>query len=494
MINSEANEFKFIIDKLTYLAPLYSLQAFSDTIKRIISQKQPFIYKFDKLHDPLHQFSLFIDLLNGVSIDITEQNAFFLGHIGDELEIKELSQATDSFRQVKLTLDNIFDILNELGMLNISYPQVIDFVSTNWKLLSERKELLHLPFSILNEIFSKNSDISLDFNFVLQIIKENLVNENQIYESEYISLFKYCDISSFTSYQINKMIDFTFIDSSQKAILQKILPNLLKISCEKRPNNDSFTSSKIINPNNEHKKVTIKTLLKNQNVPSEKSSNSNILKTENSLSLEEIPYPSSGIKGSRKGKPSPEPPQPSNFVDIEYEPGFELNGIILMLQNYYQRPRWKDEVVIKCSESTKSYLKFKIFDFDKDNYWDNFDGESCKIDTAWIIVGFPNYSLRLTYYTIAPKNLKKNFRPPKSWKIYGSNDIDYFDESDLISYVKEAPTMNDPDRLNTFEIKNKPKPYSYFKFVMLENYAPKKIDAGDFNISALEFFGILTHL
>lgn len=501
----QVDEFEFIVDGNHYFVPLSVIKAFSGTVKEIVRNKQPLIYNFERLHDPLRQFKLFIDLLNGLSIDISEQNAFFLGYIGDELDISLLSQATNSYRQIPLTLDNIFDILNQLGMLNISYPQVIDFAGSNWPQISKRKELIHLPFSILNEIFTKNPNITFDYNFVIEAIHENSLNENQMHESEYISLFKFCDFTSFTPYQINQMIDFTFYDSSQISVLQKIIPSLLignPSSTKSTTNkNNSISSPKNQSTSkNEQKNVTTKIPPKSEKQdmlsknPPSKSSNQNLQGHSSSPIFDNVTNPAKGTKGSRNGKPSPVPPEPSHFVNIEYEPGFELNGIISMFQNNYSKSRWKDEVLVQCSESTKSFLKYTIFDFSSDKYWDNYDGSSCKFDTAWITVGFPNYSLRLTNYTIAPKQMKKNFRPPKSWKIYGSNDPSHFNESDLVDYVKEAPTMNILDKINTFEVKGKAKPYSYFKFVMIENYSTKKLDAGDFNISALEFFGILTHL
>ena len=315
-----------------------------------------------------------------------------------------------------------------------------------------------------------------------------------MHESEYISLFKFCDLSALTSFQINQMIDFTFYDSSQISILQKIIPTLLLANKTQDTNlhlnntNSSRASKNHITTKSEPKIVT--TNSKKQDIPSEKSPSI----SNNSPTFDEITYPAQGIKGSRNGKPPLIPPEHSHFVDVEYEPGFELNGIVVMFQNFFQKSRWKDEIIVKCSEKTKAYLKYTIFDYNSDKYWDNFDGESCKHDTAWIVVGFPRYSLRLKYYTISPKQLKKNFRPPKSWKIYGSHNSTQFDESDLIEYVKEAPTMKVLDKINTFEVKNKAKPYSYFKFVLMENYSTKKIDAGDFNISGLELFGILSHL
>lgn len=499
--NNNQTQFEFIVDEFHYFAPL-SVIALSNTLKKIANNNKPLLYQFEKLRDPLRQFKLFIDLINGLSIDITDKNAFFLGYIGDELEISQLSQATDSYRQVKLTLDNIFDILHQLGILNISYPPAVEFAASNWPLISKRKETIHLPFSILDEIFSKNPNIQLDYNFVFEAIHDNSLNENQMRESEYISLFKYCDFSTFTQFQINQMIEFAFYDSPQISVLQKIIPTLLlgnsiKNTIKNPPTNTNTTTTTTatnktqqpIQKKNEQKNVTTKPQenLVPKTIAASKPSNNG-----NPAAFDNITKSSTGVRGSRKGRPSPILPERSQYVDVEYEPGFELNGIFTMLQN--QKSRFKDEVVVKIHERTKTYLKYTIFDYSNDKYWDNYDGSSCKIETAWIVVGFPNYSLRLKYYTLIPKLTQKNFRPPKSWKIYGSNDGNNFNENDLIDYVKEASDMNVYGKTNTFGVKGKAKPYSYFKFVMLENYSTKKIDSGDFNISALEFFGILTCL
>ena len=169
--NSTEYEFEFIVDGSHYLTPLNVIITFSGTVKKIVANKQPLLYNFERLRDPFKQFTLFINILNGLSIDISEENAFFLGYIGDALEISQLSQATNSYRQITLTLDNIFDILNQLGMFNISYPRAIDFARSNWDQISKRKESIHLPFSILDEIFSKKPSIFIDYDFVINARK-----------------------------------------------------------------------------------------------------------------------------------------------------------------------------------------------------------------------------------------------------------------------------------------------------------------------------------
>lgn len=79
-----------------------------------------------------------------------------------------------------------------------------------------------------------------------------------------------------------------------------------------------------------------------------------------------------------------------------------------------------------------------------------------------------------------------------SWKIYGSDNPESFDENDLICYVKNAPAMNIRRPMKTFEVEKKAKPYSYFKFVMLKNFTNLPHNQGEFSLTAIEVFGILT--
>ena len=311
---------------------------------------------------------------------------------------------------------------------------------------------------------------------------------------------------------MEQILDYAMFDSVPKDILEKFIQNL-SIQCEKsvkEKENISFkkqTNDKHLSQiKSQQQSQLSKQQRKDDNIQQKEikrlSSNASITKQQsisnNSISMQktegELTYPSSGVKGSRKGKPSPILPTHSSFVDVMYEQGFELRGVVKMFQDSpsLRDSLWKKEVLLICPESKKTEFRYSLFDHTSKSWWSNFDGTSSKIENAWLIVGFPNYTLRLTYYTLASNIEKISMCQPMSWKIFGSNDPNSFSDDDLIDFVKSAPSMNAPCPMKTFQVMKKIKPYSYFKFVMLKNYAVKYQYQGEFNLSGLELFGVLT--
>lgn len=168
-------------------------------------------------------------------------------------------------------------------------------------------------------------------------------------------------------------------------------------------------------------------------------------------------HPSAGVAGSRKGKPPPALPSSSNFVSVDYELGYELRGVVTVFQDSptLSGNKWMKEVEVIVAEGTKVDFRYNMFDHTSRTWWSNYDGTCCSLDKAWIIVGFPNYTLRLQYYTLASKEERQFYSQPMSWKIYGSDNSSSFSEEDLIEYVKNDTSMNIQKPMRLFRLQRR---------------------------------------
>ncbi|KAK8857393.1 hypothetical protein M9Y10_015798 [Tritrichomonas musculus] len=516
---SNHSEIEFIVDNSHYFVPLSLVKPFSSTIQQLDPTEKYLVYQFYELNDPQGMFELVIDLFYGRSIDINQNNAFFLGYIGDILGITQLSEATNSYRRIQLTPENIFDILSYLGAFHISEKNIIKYAGDNWPLLSKSEKALYLPFYILNEIFSKNPQISVDFDFISDLLQKKSMFESPQRKNEFISLFEYCDFSLLTSRQMKELFDYVSYDTVPPQILKKFTQRLTKdvkneqtensnrpIELSKKPEQ---TLSKPPAPPQSPSKGSEQTVSKIPTPPTSQpknlsSSSATIIKSPqppmtslhqtNSMPIPtgETATPTGGIRGCRRNKPAPVPPlKSSQSVIVDFESGYELSGVITMLQDNLSQ--WKKEVDLIIPKNMKGEsFKYSLFDHNPQRWWSNYDGKKCSIDTAWIIVGFHHYTLRLDYYTLASRGEKSFYSQPMSWKIYGSNDPAKFEEKDLIVYVKNAPSMNVPRPMKTFQVERRSKSYSYFKFVLLKNFTTRVQDQGELSLSAFELFGVLT--
>ena len=646
---SKQSEYEFIIDKKHYFIPSILVQPFSNVIKKKDQTENVSVFQFENLIDPYQMFNLIVDLFYGRPIEIDEKNAFFLGFIADNIGITALSEATNSYRQIELTIDNIFDILNHLDTFHITDQRIMKYVGQNWPLLSKSENIFQLSFFTLNEIFLQNPEISIEFDLVLKIIdansptiytsqKEDEIETAQL-SNEFIQLFRYCDFSKLSSFEIDQMLEYLSFDSINPKILEKLIRILStennrqhgekgqngeklmqRVSSSDKSKSASFSAVKSDEdtnpklPTNQTFKKSVKPSTQNNssqnrfqyhrtqqqsdssnesaaqpkfsdqkdqsksktqkdqsnnkfrytykqpeldskpkhpdqqsppnNASSEKSSpalnkasgtkppihlnnqfrysyhqaepGTNTNTSTNNVSQQEFQsgklkpavrdnaltpiadkeesHPSAGVAGSRKGKPPPTLPSSSNFVSVDYELGYELRGVVTVFQDSptLSGNKWMKEVEVIVAEGTKVDFRYNMFDHTSRTWWSNYDGTCCSLDKAWIIVGFPNYTLRLQYYTLASKEERQFYSQPMSWKIYGSDNSSSFSEEDLIEYVKSAPSMNIPKPMKTFQVAKKAKPYSYFMFVLLKNYSSRKVDQGELTLSGLELFGILT--
>ena len=556
-------EYEFIIDGCHYFIPTALIKSFANKIQDF---NQYSTYRFENLIDPERMFNLIVDLFYGKSIDIDKNNAFFLGFIADNLGIAELSEATNFYRQIELTPENIFEILHQLDTYHITDSRIMKYVSQNWPLLSKSENILHLSFFTLNEIFLQNPEISLDFELALKIIESNCPtiycsqNEDEIetvqLTNEFIQLLAYCDFSQLSLPQIDEVFSLVSFDAVRPKILEKLAALLggygtetkTKTKKESESASDPFSYASKTDSKEKAKEkeksrqkqsqtnspieVDMKQLsgmktnkkssqgeaggvaqsavlqndfgdqITNQKKLTQKESSKQRTQTQESVhdlpqsshqtdSSNDVTYPSSGVAGSRYNKPTPSLPSPSSFVSIDYESGFELFGVVSVFQE--RKPsNWKDEVVVCVPEGSKFDFRYNLFDRTSRSWWSNYDGRGCFIEKAWIVVGFPNYTLRMTYYTLASKEEKPFFSQPMSWVIYGSDNPNKFSEEDVVERVKNAPSMNVPRPMKTFKVSGKSKPYSYFKFVLVKNFSPKKLNEGELTLSGLELFGILT--
>lgn len=600
-LSNSLPEIEFIVDDSHYFIPLGLVKTFSSVIRKKFPKDDFVIYKFENLRDPRKMFSLIINLFYGQEIDINQDNAFFLGYVADILGIAPLSEATDSYRQIQLTTDNIFNILNYLDAFHITESKIIKFAGENWPILSKSEKSYQLSSFILDQIFSQNPQISADFDFILNVIDSNSnfldFSQNEKNEenfstvcgkSEYVTLFKYCDFTKLTSFQLNELFEYVSFDSFPPQILKKFIQfisiapfknNVQQLNADKASKNDDMskplnsgpqstspsdqqkqtnlqntnlnnqqrqkqanspnlnlnqqqTNLKNSSSNNQKKKKSIsnnsnlnqqsqQTNLQNsssnnqQNYPDKASSSNDSKSSPNSddsksshnsneqnhsntshsnSSYSEITIPSFGVNGCRKSQPPLVLPPPGSSVTIGYENGYELRGVIWLFQEtskLHKNSLWKKEVDLIVPPGTKSDFKYNLVDHSPRSYWNNFDGKKCTLETAWIIVGFPNCSLLLTHYTIAAKGDKIFYSQPMSWKILGSDDPENFNENDMICYVKNAPAMNIPRPMRTFEVEKKTRPYSYFKFVMIKNFTKLQQNQGELSLTGIELFGVL---
>ncbi|OHT02426.1 hypothetical protein TRFO_30493 [Tritrichomonas foetus] len=511
-------EFRFIVDGNRYDIAIDLVVAFSQVIaEKLKKNPSSTTYKFDKLRDPDHDFLLIVSLFNGETIEINEKNAFFIGYVADTLGIPDLSQKADQYRQTSITSTNIFHLLANLGKLNITDSRIVSYAGQNWTTLLGFEESLRLPLAVLNTIFNEFPQ-ALTFEYIVDIIEKS--------GHEYVDLFKFCDLTLFSPSQMKKFIDLVSLDEIPLQVLQQVIPRLTMelAACEEEeeeedrneePQNKAIPSGKdaenyyfgndsklymparsISTPNKPFQDQN--TQMQNQNhLPKTSSGNVNSSKTSTGSNVKPIQSTSQPKKSQNRSyvavpkclrKTIPSLPISKNYVDVEYHTDCEFDGVVAMLQR--ENPNsWMRDVIIRCPGSKES-LKYTIFEFDEYSWWDNYDGKSCKMENAWIIVGFPRYTLRLKSYTLSSIAERKNVHQPASWKIYGSVDGEEF--TDLITFVENAQEMNQPSAVVTFDVPSKPKPYSYFKFQMTKNFATRPSAGSEFSISGLELFGILT--
>ena len=463
--------FQFFIDGSTYEIPYPLAISSSNYIKKKFQINKYYSrYDFEIVRDPHFYFSKFIDLLYGQDIIMNEENAFFYGYLGDVLEIPLLSECADEFRTVSITKSNIFDILTILSKYNIKYQRIIEFAAKHWdSLLCMNDEYEKLSMPILKYILSEGN-LTVSFDFVDNLIKK--------IGTDYIELFQFCDFTTLTSEEILKFVDYISLDYIKVPFLKRIVPRLLmemnemnNSIQEKDANTYYFGTSETTTPStavksNENNQISRQT--DKQDKPT-KIDSPKTKKEVHTNDIRELPT------------------QSQRYSRILYTDD-QFDGVISLFKR--SMPNWHEYVRV-IAPGVKQTKKYAIFDYEYDSYWNNYNGSRCEMKDAWIIIGFPHHTLRLTSYTIEDKARRQDTYQLKSWVIYGSLEDRNFDE--IVTQVENCTEMNKPYPLATFHVNPRDiKPYSYFKIRMLSNHSKWPEYASEFSIMNLELFGVLS--
>lgn len=481
-----SQEFTFLIDGHRYACFVHEVISVSPILYSM-RQNDPLFncYDFKEILDPHRYFSLFMDLIKGKSIDITFENAFLLGEVGDRLDIHPLSSKANQYRNMPISNENVFRFLAIAGIHNIPHQAAIQYFCYNWKAMHTCPQVLALSPTALDIILSADSfdppDESQFFNWLKYIVTQNGPKFNV--------LLKYC---MFTELDRNQMINFVELISYDQ------IPPAVWRELEDRLKCD------VVYEDEDEESPIPEDILANQQNYSMQSYSQPFAQVQpssynNFYQSKQRPRRPINPTTDLKVVFGDPPKKLSNAVEsreFQFNPNQQFNGVIASLQYDYPA-NWFDFLKLGCGGSKQRKI-YNIFEYQNEKaatytYWDNFDKTErrCLKENAYIIIEFKVHTLRLTHYTLASSADVKNSHQPKNWKIEGSNDGTGYTE---LHSVTNSLVMNEPFACHSFKIQSLPPPYRFFKLTMLENFSSKRANKYEMSLCGFELFGIFTRL
>jgi hypothetical protein len=434
----------------------------------------PFQFAFPQLKDPHGYFLQFLDLISGLEIDITPDNAFFFEEVATQLQIAPLLHAVSPFTSTPITLANVIERIRNLGEHGLNTGAASRFIIDNWPSFESSPDLLTLPLQSLQDIFDSEdlepTSESVLFDLICAIVSKR--------GREFAGLFRHVLFPQLDRSQISEFIRLVCYDEVPSCILS-ILDDRLERDLEGHtPPAPLYAPPPPVVP------------YAPPRVP------------------QALPRPfSPEYIAPRAQPPPPEPrtrtvsifhPQ-SEFKFYEhYDEDQRLDGVFALFTR--ERPHdWPDYLEL-AGGGTKEKMLSHILEFAEhllfEYHWDNYDSrEKIKASNAWLSVRFTCHRLVLSHYTIATsgKQFPHNSQP-KSWKVEGSLDGRSWT---LLAQVRKSERFKDKRMaLATFAVTEKVRtPFSHFKLTQLENCAKAGApNVGEMRINAIEFYGTLHYI
>lgn len=471
--------FTFIIGGVSYPCHLVQILPISGTIQQLfLNDKSISSYTFEHLKDPYNNFPLFIDFINGHTIDINDDNLILLYNIGLILDIPYLINGAGKLANCEINSENAVSFCQKYYDHGVDYEIPATFIAVNWDTFSGLESVMNLPVEILNTIiqidgFKVSSETEL-FEWI-----ENLVNTKG---RQYIPLFGHVLFSRLRRHHIKHLIEILSKDTIDPFVWQELDDRLIME----------------INPDENLEPSDEKNIDANQKPESETSqmTNTQPYSTYGSALYSQNNFIPINLKEKANNeKEFADAYSEESLIDLSYEPGYRLNGVVTYIKNQLG-PNYTD-AVIATGGGTKIKKIGNIFDYDdtKKAWWDNFDLgiNRCTKENAWCMIELRGYLLNLQSYTLASPANRISFHQPKSWRIEVSADGVNFE---TVHEVSKCPEMNVQYPILTFSLpKGETQPIRFIKLVMLENYASaQSSNQYELSLSAFELYGKLRQL
>ncbi|EAX98662.1 hypothetical protein TVAG_403440 [Trichomonas vaginalis G3] len=522
-LNTFPHDFAFLIDDKRYECYLQQVLIVSGLIQKIYRQDNRIKeYRINSTKDPHHYFPLFMQLISGKLIHITFENSFFFKIIADELEIPSLANSAIENQKIQVNNENLCKILEIYDEYKCNYSNLIDYLAKNWSYFSNTAPMSKLPLHILQEILNSDNFNQTNEGPVIEWI-HNLV---LIRGPEFRSLYNTRPFEKLTSKQMSEVvipdISYDYIDPQLWNSLTKrlILPLCTEEEENAEQNEEANPEEEAVEPN----QASSQQSNQNDDISSQDNQSHSSQQQQPPAQQQQFQYMpqqtqqlqtptlSQIIQSQQEAAEAEaaqqqqlqaqqaaaaQPKYPAGTKILEYQTNVigtivdeypnELVGVVTYLKLQYP-DSWKTLIYV-TGGGNKCNRILQIFNFNDlfSSWWDTYSGNGFQKKDAWLTVKFNNHRLEMTGYTLGSCARNRNSHQPRVWKVEGSNDNETWFK------VNEQKTnkMNMATPLVYFDMK-KTKPYSYFRWTMIENNTTKSMtNQYEFSICALELFGIL---